>query len=64
MASVELTKDEIRLIAEVLENAYRDLKEEIYKTEEHHYKEQLKDREAKFEGLLRKFSAAAEAAAD
>lgn len=57
MASIELTNEEIRLIADVLESAYRDLKEEIYKTEEHHYKEQLKEREAKFEGLLRKFLA-------
>jgi FtsZ-binding cell division protein ZapB len=62
MASVELTKDEIDLVVEVLEGAYRDLREEVYKTEEHHYKEQLKQREARLEALLGKFSAAARTA--
>lgn len=62
MASVELTKDEIDLVMEVLESAYRDLREEVYKTEEHHYKEQLKQREARLEALLSKISAAAKAA--
>ncbi len=51
---VELTDAEQELLANLLDNAMRDLKEEIYHTETFDYKEQLKEREALMAGLLTK----------
>ncbi len=51
---VELTAAEQELLANLLDNALRDLKEEIYKTETYDYKEQLKERENLMAGLLTK----------
>jgi hypothetical protein len=52
---VELTDAEQELLANLLDNALRDLKEEIYHTETYDYKEQLKAREGLMAGLLTKF---------
>jgi DNA-binding MarR family transcriptional regulator len=49
---LELTDAEQELLANLLDNAMRELKEEIYKTETYDYKEQLKEREALLVGLL------------
>ncbi len=51
---VELTAAEQELLANLLDNALRDLKEEIYMTETYDYKEQLKERENLMAGLLTK----------
>ncbi len=56
---MDLTPEEVALAADVLETAYRDLKEEIYKTEGYSFKNQLKNRQQLLESLLRKFSVAA-----
>ena len=55
---IDLSNDEAALAREILESAYRDLKEEIYKTEETGYKARLKQREAVQESLLAKLTAA------
>ena len=51
---LELTGDEQTLLAGLLDEAMRDLKEEIYHTETYDYKEQLKVREQLMLGLLGK----------
>ncbi len=51
---LDLTDAEQELLANLLDNAMRDLKEEIYHTETYDYKEQLKEREALMVGLLTK----------
>jgi len=56
--TLELTSEEIDLLREVAESAYNDLREEIYKTEDTDYKKPLKRREALFESILKKLSAA------
>ncbi len=53
---IDLTGDEMAVAREILEAAYRDLKEEIYKTEDAHYKQGLKRREGTLESLLAKLS--------
>jgi len=55
---VDLSSEEVALAREIVETAYRDLKEEIYKTEETGYKTRLKQREAVQESLLAKLTAA------
>ncbi|GEM_PF-990887 len=52
--SLELTEEEQALLAQLLENAWRDLKEEIYKAEDYAYKRGLKDDERIITGLLAK----------
>ncbi len=49
---LELTAEERTLLVQLLDNALRDLKEEIYKTETFDYKEALKERERTLVGLL------------
>lgn len=61
MASLELSREEMSLAVQVMESAYGDLREEIYKTEDHSYKRQLKEREVLFEAVLRKLSVASAA---
>ncbi len=56
--NLELSAEERGLLAELLDEAVRDLKEEIYKTETFDYKEQLKTREQLMLGLLQKVNAA------
>ena len=52
--TLELTDAEARLLADLLDSDYRDLKEEIHRTETFEYKEALKQRETLMVGLLRK----------
>jgi hypothetical protein len=51
---VELTPEECTLLANLLDQAVRDLKAEIHHTDTPDYKDQLKEREALMVGLLRK----------
>lgn len=53
---LELTQDELAMVKDILETAYRDLKEEIYKTEDYNYKLLLKEREKHLESVLHKIS--------
>jgi hypothetical protein len=39
--NLELSNDEVTILRSLLEQSYRDLKEEVYKTEAHDLKEQL-----------------------
>ena len=41
---------------EILQQEYQDLREEIYKTDSSHFKDQLKEREALLEKLIAKLS--------
>jgi hypothetical protein len=50
--TLDLTEAEERLLAELLDSDYRDLKEEIHRTETFDYKEALKEREALLIGIL------------
>ncbi len=59
MASFDLASDELTLAIELLETAYRDLKEEVYKTEDFNYKQQLKERERLIRAIIDKLSGAA-----
>jgi hypothetical protein len=51
---LEVSDPEQQLLAQILDQALRDLKEEIYHTETYDYKEELKKREAVLIGLLGK----------
>ena len=51
---LELTADEHALLVTILDQALRDLKEEVYHTETMEYKEALKQREQLLQGLLSK----------
>lgn len=51
---VELTPEECALLANLLDQAVRDLKAEIHHTDTPDYKEQLKERENLMAGLLTK----------
>ena len=55
--TLELTNDERTLLAGLVDEALRDLKEEIYHTETADYKDQLKAREALMIGILQKLNA-------
>ena len=59
---LDLTREELDLMKDLMESAYRDLKEEIYKTEDYAYKSQLKGRERTLESIMRKITQAAAAA--
>jgi len=52
--TIELTDVEAQLLADLLDSDYRDLKEEIHRTETFEYKEALKQREALMAGILAK----------
>jgi DNA-binding MarR family transcriptional regulator len=54
---LELTREEQTLLANILDEELRDLKEEIYKTETSEYKEVLRARERLLLGLLEKVRA-------
>ncbi|HLH24889.1 MAG TPA: hypothetical protein VK066_20400 [Chloroflexota bacterium] len=56
---LELSNDERGLLAGLVDESLRSLKEEIYKTETYEYKEQLKEREALMMGILQKLNAGA-----
>jgi hypothetical protein len=51
---IELTEQELTLAREILRQEYQDLREEIYKTDSSHFKDQLKEREALLEELVKK----------
>jgi hypothetical protein len=53
---VELSPDEHRLLTELLDQDYRELKEEINKTETFDYKRALKERERTLVGLIGKLA--------
>ena len=59
---LDLTREELDLMKDLMESAYRDLKEEIYKTEDYAYKSQLKGRERTLESIMRKITQAAASA--
>ena len=59
MASIDLASDELTLAVELLETAYRDLKEEVYKTEGLSSKTELKERERRIRAIIDKLSGAA-----
>ncbi len=52
--ALELTNEEQAVLADIVDEELRDLKEEIYKTETFEYKEQLQKREDLLEKLLAK----------
>lgn len=57
--ALDLTSEELELLREILDGVYGDLKEEVYKTEDHEYKELLKRREQTLEAVMEKVSGAA-----
>jgi hypothetical protein len=52
--TLDLTDAETQLLAEILDNEFRDLKDEIHRTETYEYKEALKQREALMVNVLTK----------
>jgi hypothetical protein len=54
--NLELTADERGVIAGLVDEALRNLKEEIYHTDTYEYKEQLKAREQLMIGILQKLN--------
>jgi hypothetical protein len=52
-----LSPEELSLLRDLLEEAYRNLKEEIYHTEDHAFKAGLKEREAILQRLLARINA-------
>jgi hypothetical protein len=52
--NLTLSDEERAYLAEVLDRSFRDLKEEINKTEAYEYKESLKGQERMLVGLLAK----------
>lgn len=52
--TLELTEAEAQLLAEILDRDFRDLKDEIHRTETYDYKEALKVREALMVNMLTK----------
>ena len=57
--TLELTAEEHALLAELLDQDFRDLKEEIGKTEAYDYKQHLRTRERILAGLLQKVQSSA-----
>jgi hypothetical protein len=51
---VEITDEEQALLQRVLEEFYAELREEIYKTEEHSFRDRLKRDEVVVQELIRK----------
>jgi hypothetical protein len=59
--TLELSADEAALLADLLDQDFRDLKEEIGKTEAYDYQQQLRARERLLIGLLQKVQQSAPA---
>jgi hypothetical protein len=57
--NLELSSDERTLLAGLVDESLRNLKEEIYHTDTAEYKDQLKAREALMIGILQKVNAGA-----
>ena len=51
---LDLSPEELGLLAELLRRDYQDLRAEIYKTEDYRFKTDLHAKEKLFESLLRK----------
>ncbi len=51
MATIDLTKDEITVLDDLLENYLTELHSEIYHTDDRDFKAALKRRQALFEGI-------------
>ncbi len=49
-----LSRDECEFLVELLQQTHRDLREEIYKTETHDFRMDLKKKERIVESLLKK----------
>jgi hypothetical protein len=54
MSHIELSVKEWQLVMELLEHEENDLREEIHHTDDHDYKETLKEREASIRELLQR----------
>ncbi len=52
--NIEFSGDEIKILAEIIEQSFDDLRVEIRHTDNHDYKEKLKQKEKTFELLLQK----------
>jgi hypothetical protein len=59
--TLELSTDEAALLADLLDQDFRDLKEEIGKTEAYDYQQLLRARERLLRGLLQKVQQSAPA---
>ncbi len=55
---ITLTNDEAKRLVEILDALLPDLREEVYKTENFHLREELKRREALVKSLLDKLGSA------
>jgi len=51
---IDLSSEELTLLAELLRRDYQELREEIYKTEDSRFKADLRTREKLIESLLAK----------
>jgi len=51
---IDLNFEELNLLAELLRRDYRELREEIYKTEDYRFKTDLRAKEKLIESLLQK----------
>lgn len=49
---LHLTDDDVTLLQEILDSAFRDLRFEVGDTDNHEYKQELKQREAAIKALL------------
>jgi tRNA A-37 threonylcarbamoyl transferase component Bud32 len=54
---LELTADEIAVLADVVDSAVREIREEVYKSEVASYKDELKRREAVLTTVLQRLGA-------
>lgn len=52
--NIELSDTEIKILAEIIEQSFDDLRVEIRHTDDHDYKEKLKQKERALELLLQK----------
>lgn len=55
MGTIHLTEKEQQLLIELLEREIPDLRDEIWHTDDHDYRESLKERERDINELLGKF---------
>jgi len=58
MPNVNLNDDEIRVARELLEREAAELHEEIHRTDDRHYRDELKDEEKLLRDVLRKLKEA------
>jgi len=56
---IDLSSEELTLLAELLRRDYQELREEIYKTEDTRFKAELHDQEKLMEFLLKRLEPAA-----